>query len=512
MASIYFIGVDIGTTSSKAVVFSSLGAVKGTGNGAYSILSPQPGWAEQEPEAIFKAVLSAVRSAIEQANVTKREIGAVGFSAAMHSLIAVDANGTLLTNNIIWADNRSITQTEQLKQDGNGYTLYQRTGTPIHPMSPLTKLMWMREADSARFHQAAKFLSIKEYVFWRLFGCYVVDYSVASATGLFNLEKLNWDQDALATAGIQTTQLSQPVPTTHTLRGIQSQYAEAMGLEPDTPTIVGASDGVLANLGVGAIAPNQVAVTIGTSGAVRSTVQTPMIDPQGRTFCYALTQDYWVIGGATNNGGIVLRWLRDEFCRPEVEQAKQQKLDPYEVMIQAAAQVPAGSEGLLCLPYLSGERSPYWNADARGLFFGIGLHHQRSHFIRAVLEGILFSVYSIQAALCDLVGESQEIRAAGGFARSPVWRQMMADVFGREVIFPDVYEASSFGAAVLAMYATGVIEDLANVPQLVHVSEHHQPNSQLSSTYRQLFEIYQRLYNNVTDEFSQLANYLAKSS
>lgn len=505
MAS-YFIGVDIGTTSTKAIVFSSSGSVKGTGNQGYAILSPQPTWVEQDPEAIFTAVIAAVRAALDQADLSKQEIMAVGFSAAMHSLIAVDAKGSLLTNSLIWADNRSIVQADQLKH-GSGHELYVRTGTPIHPMSPLTKLLWMREADPETFHKAAKFLSIKEYVFYQLFGCYVVDTAIASATGLFNLEQLDWDREALATAGIRRDQLSSPVATTHRLQGIKAPYAEAMGLDPSTQVVIGASDGVLANLGVGAIAANQVAITIGTSGAVRAVVQAPMTDPQERTFCYALTQDRWVVGGSTNSGGGVLRWLRDQFCQSEVEQAKQQGVDPYEVMLQAAAQVPAGAEGLLCLPFLSGERAPYWNANARGVFFGVGLHHQRSHFIRAVLEGVLFSVYSIYVALCEVIGEAQEIRAAGGFARSQVWRQMMADVLNHEVLIPEVYEASGFGAAVLAMQAVGAIQDLTDVRQLICIGDRHQPNPQLIPVYQELFDIYQHIYNNVTDEFTRLANY-----
>lgn len=521
MTATYFIGVDIGTTSTKAIVCSASGDVEGSGNQAYTILSPRPTWAEQDPKVIFTAVISAVRAAVDQANVTKQEIAAVSFSAAMHSLIAVDAEGALLTNSIIWADNRSISQTERLKQ-GNGHRLYLQTGTPIHPMSPLSKLMWLREADAETFHKAAKFLSIKEYVFYQLFGSYMVDYSIASATGLFNLKQLDWDQEALAAAGIHRDQLSRLVPTTYILKGMKAPHAEAMGLDPHTPTVIGASDGVLASLGVGAIAPNQVAITIGTSGAVRTVVQAPVLDPQGRTFCYALTEDHWVIGGSTNSGGGILRWLRDEFCQPEVEQAKQQGLDPYEVMIQAAAQVPAGAEGLLCLPFFAGERAPYWNPDARGVFFGIGLHHRRSHFIRAVLEGILFSVYSIYSALCDLVGEAQEVRAAGGFARSQTWRQMMADVLGHELLIPEVYEASSFGATVLAMYAVGALQDLADVQQLIQIDlpaarlhqpevsrnkNRHQPDPQLTATYRELFDIYQHIYHSTINEFTQLANH-----
>lgn len=507
MSQTYFVGVDVGTTSTKAIVFSLSGAIKAMSNRGYNLLVPLPTWAEQDPEVIFTTVISAIREAVDAAGVAKQDVAAVGFSVAMHSLIAMDAKNYPLTNSIIWADNRSIAQTEKLKQDGTGHSVYSRTGTPIHPMSPLTKLMWMRELDSDTFRKAAKFVSIKEYIFYQLFEQYVVDYSIASTTGLFNLHNLTWDEEALFLAGIRPQQLSELVPTTHVLHGMKIRHAEAMGLAPDIPVVIGASDGVLANLGVGAIASGKVAITIGTSGAVRTVTQTPVTDPQGRTFCYALTENLWVVGGPTNSGGIVLRWFRDQFSAPEVAQAQQLGIDTYEAMIQAAVKVPAGAEGLLCLPFLSGERAPYWNANARGIFFGVGLHHQRAHFIRAVLEGILFAVYSVNVVLQELTGEAREIRASGGFARSQEWRQMMADLFGKEVLMPEVYEASGFGAAVLAMYAVGALPELADVQKLIRISDRHQPDLHLSSSYHELFSIYERVYQHAAEEFNLLADY-----
>jgi gluconokinase len=503
----YFIGVDIGTTSTKAIVFSETGAVKGADNQEYPLLMPQLGWAEQEPEVIFEAVITAVQNAIAQSQLSKSQIAAVSFSGAMHSVIALDVKGYPLTNAIIWADNRSTTQTEQLKQSDIGHALYQRTGTPIHPMSPLPKLIWIREEKPDIFYQTDKFVSVKEYVLHHLLEEFVVDYSIASATGLFNLEQLQWDQEAIAIAGIRVDQLSQPVPTTHVLKGITTRYAEAMGLAPDTPIVVGATDGVLANLGVGAIALGQVAITIGTSSAIRTVVSQPVTDPKGRTFCYALAENRWVIGGPSNNGGIVLRWVRDQFCQPEVEQAKQIGVDPYDLMIDAAMKVSPGSEGLLCLPFLSGERAPYWNAEARGIFFGVGLHHQKAHLIRAVMEGIIFAVYSINLALQELAGDAQEIRASGGFARSSFWRQMMSDIFGYEVLVPEVYEGSAFGAAVLAMSAIGAIDQLEDVKKFIRITHSHQPDRQLSAQYQDLFKIYERIYTNTVGEFTALAQY-----
>jgi gluconokinase len=507
MSQTYFLGVDIGTTSTKAIAFSAAGEIKGMGIREYSLLTPQPGWAEQDPELIFQAVIAATREAIDRSGAQKSQVAAIGFSGAMHSLIALDSKGQPLTHSIIWADSRSLAQTERLHQDGTGQALYLRTGTPIHPMSPLTKLLWMRQEAADTFRQAAKFVSIKEYILLLLLDRLVVDYSIASATGLFNLKQLQWDQEALALIGIASDRLSELVPTTQILRGLKPEAAEAMGVDVNTPIVVGASDGVLANLGVGAIDPRQTAITIGTSSAVRSVVPQPITDPKGRTFCYALTADRWVIGGPSNNGGIVLRWFRDSFGQPEVEQANQLGIDPYELLIKAAAAVPAGAEGLVCLPFLSGERAPYWNAAARGIFFGVSLRHRREHFVRSILEGVLFAVYSIALALQDLAGAAQEIRASGGFARSAIWRQMMADVFGYEVLVPEVYEGSGFGAAVLAMFAVGAIDSLDAVQPLIRIGDRHQPDVKRTNTYRQLYEMYDRLYRCNAAEFAQLAAY-----
>ncbi|WP_134685170.1 gluconokinase [Brevibacillus migulae] len=502
----YAIGVDIGTTSTKAVVYTLRGEVRGIGNADYPILVPEAGWAEQEPDAIFAAVLHALHEATVRADIRPHEIASVGLSSAMHSIIATDAEGNPLTNSIIWADNRSVAHAARLRGE-EGLHIYHRTGTPIHPMTPLTKLMWIKESRPDVFSRAAKFISIKEYVLHKLFGVYVVDHSIASATGLFDIRKLDWDEVALQTAGITRDKLSEPVAVTHVLRGLKGEIASKVGLLPETPFVVGASDGVLANLGVGAVEPDQIAVTIGTSGAVRTVVERPLTDPTGRTFCYLLTENKWVIGGATNNGGLALRWFRDQFGAAEAEQAVSTGEDPYDLLLKKASQVEAGAQGLLFLPYLTGERAPHWNADARGSFFGIALHHQREHFIRAVLEGILFAVYQVSHVLGELAGEAREIRASGGFARSAVWRQMLADMFGVPVAVPDNHESSSLGAALLAFHAVGAIDSLAACKKLIGVADKTVPDPDNQAKYAQLFPVYERLYENTMREMAALADY-----
>jgi gluconokinase len=506
------IGLDIGTTSTKAVAFGPRGQIRGTHSIHYPLIQPHPSWAEQDPEQILLAVVDCVRHVMLKSQALPKDLIAIGMSTAMHSLIVLDGNAQPLTRSIIWADNRSVEQSQRILKDYSGHDIYRRTGTPIHPMSPLAKILWMKEEDVNTFNRAAKFVSIKEFVLHRLFNCFVVDYSIASATGMFNLEQLDWDSQVLELLGIDKEQLPQPVPTTHILSQMDPDMAIRMGIHPDTPFVIGASDGVLANLGVGAIGPGETAVTIGTSGAIRTVIDSPRTDEKARTFCYALTDKHWVIGGPTNNGGIMLRWLRDEFAAPEIEVAKRLGKDPYELMIEYAEKVPAGSEGLLFLPFLSGERAPYWNANARGTFFGISLHHKREHFIRAVLEGVVMGVFSVGVALRDLAGKASDIRASGGFARSPVWRQILSDIMGREVLVPESHEASALGAATLALYAVGAIDRLEQIKDWITVSHRHEPNLQNTEVYLQLYYMYERLYEKLKDEFDIIANFQRKGS
>ncbi|WP_254434116.1 gluconokinase [Halobacillus sp. Marseille-Q1614] len=506
----YYLGVDIGTTSTKSVLFNKKGEVLAQHTINYPLHTPNPLVAEQNPEEIFEAVLGTIRDTIRKSGVASSEIQFASFSSAMHSLIAVDDNGALLTNSITWADTRSAAYATDIKENQNGHEIYLRTGTPIHAMSPLSKLVWLRTEKPEIFNKAAKFISIKEYVFHKLFGDYIVDHSIASATGLFNLKGLAWDEEALQVAGITEEQLSTLVPTTHYVTGMKKEYEQFLGLAEKTPFIVGASDGVLSNLGVNAIDPGVIAVTIGTSGAIRSVTSEPKTDPKGRIFCYALTEDHWVIGGPVNNGGMVLRWLRDEFAAAEVETAKRLGIDPYDVLTKIATNVNPGSDGLIFHPFLTGERAPLWNSSARGSFFGLSIHHEKQHMVRAVLEGIIYNLYTVLLALEELTGEPRRIQATGGFARSTVWRQMMTDIFDKPVVVPESYESSCLGAVVLGMYATGEIDDFSIITDMIGTTHTHEPEPSTSSIYRELLPIYIRLSRLLNEEYDSIAEFQRK--
>ncbi|NEM97120.1 gluconokinase [Pontibacter burrus] len=500
------VGVDIGTTSTKAVAFSTAGRLLFQTSVEYPIYSKQPGFAEQDPDLVYKAVLQTLRTIVQKLQQANYSLIGVSFSSAMHSLIVLDANYNLLTNCIIWADTRSKKQAEQLKQSTTGHSIYLHTGTPQHPMSVLPKLIWLREQQPELFAKAAMFIGIKEYVWYKLFGEFVVDHSVASATGLFNIFDLDWHNDSLDLASITPAQLSRPVPATYSNYKPEATVASQLNLPENTPFIVGANDGCLANLGANALADGHVAVTIGTSGAVRVMARKPVTDLQQRLFSYVLLPDYYVLGGAVNNGGVVLQWFRDTFYSSEAVAAKMEQADLYELLCQQASTVPAGADGLLFLPYLLGERAPVWDAGARACFIGMQLNHSRAHFIRAVLEGITYNLYSVANALEQVTGPISKVYANGGFARSPFWVQLLADVFNKEVHLAETYDGSAFGAAILGLFALGRIEKLEDAASLVTVARTYAPHPDNHNRYQQQYRIFEALYPKLQSTFQELGN------
>lgn len=492
------IGIDIGTTGAKCVVWSVEDqSIIAEASKTYPLLKPYPGWAEQDPDELFEAFLYALSTAVQEAGAGPEQIVGIGISTAMHTLLAVDEQGQPLTNTITWADGRSSEQADKLKNELDGLAIYRRTGTPIHPMSPLTKLLWMKEEQPELYARASRFVSIKEYILHKLYGEWVVDYSIASATGMFNLNSMSWDEDVLRLLELPADKLSKPVPVTHALTGLKEEYAERLGIGRMTKMVVGSSDGVLANLGVGAVSAGDVAVTVGTSGAIRTMVESPLTDEQGRTFCYALAEDRYAIGGATNNAGIVLQWLVEEMTRNQLT---------LEEVLEEASQVEPGADGLLFLPFLNGERAPYWNSNARAVFFGLSIRHQRKHMFRAALEGIVFSLYAVKNVLQEEQSDSP-IHASGGLAKSGLWLQILADIFGRKVVVPKSVEASCLGAALVALRSAGHMKRWDEAKQWAPAVREYEPDKANHARYAKLFAIYSRVADTLQPHFRLITEY-----
>lgn len=499
-------GVDIGTTGCRAVVYQANGQELSSSAQEYPLYTPQSTWAEQDPEKIYRAVVQVVRHAGEQVKAKQGKITGICFSSVFHSVVPLTADGKALARLMIWADSRSQKYCEQLKQDYDVQAIYARTGCPVHPMYLLSKILWLRWERPQIFNRTAKFVSIKEYIWYRLFGKFLIDRSIASATGIFNIHKLEWDSELLNIMGIDAEQLSEVVSTSYIERTMLPRAADALGVPSDIPVVVGAGDGVLSSVGAGAVNPGQLTAMIGTSGAVRVVTDAPRVDVKGRTWCYNLTDQYWVLGGAINNGGIAFRWARDKFAPMEEYVAKKIGLDTYDLLSRYAEQKPVGSDGLIMLPFLAGERAPYWNANARGVLFGLNLNHGKRHLIRATLEGIVYRMFSIYQALEEVAGNIGEIRVSGSFTRSTLWVQIMADVFGREISVPDKSQGSAFGASILGMVALGILSDIKEVARFTHIEKHYYPIKENHQRYCRLYGIYERIYWNLQQEFAEIAD------
>ena len=444
------ISLDIGTTNVKAVAFSDRGAVWGAAERRNQILTPQPGWSEQEPAAILQNMREALQEARLEAGQREPLRGLV-FSSAMHGLLAVDAGGKPLTNILLWSDLRAAALAEPLRRSKAGLQIYRRTGVPIHPMSPLLKIMWLREYAPVLFARVHKFLGIKEFLIFQLLGTYLSDLSVASATGLLNTRRNRWDDRALALAGITAAQLPALVQPT-LVQVLLKKVTTALDLPDDLPIVVGGSDGALANLGSGAVAPGHWAVTIGTSAAIRMVTNQPMTDAKMRSFCYRLDETRCIVGGASNNGTNALEWLRTTVFASRL---------PAGAFAELAGAVSPGAAGLLFLPYLLGERAPLWDARARGSFRGLSAQHTQAHLVRAVMEGVLFNLKVIAEPL-EKVQTLLVIHAGGGFSHSRLWVQMLADLFqvpvhlDRRGVDASVLGALQIGRSALGLPALSV--------------------------------------------------------
>jgi len=477
----YLISIDIGTTSLKSLAFDLQGEILLRNSVDYPIYNPHPGYSEQDPEQIFEAFYSCLKDTTSA--FPADELIAVSFSSAMHGILALDRSGKPLSPIITWADNRASKQASQLKGSPQGELIYQSTGTPIHPMSPLCKIAWLKIHQPQLFAQTTHFVGIKEYIFYRLFGKFIIDHSLASATGLFNIHQKIWDPAALAWAGITPDLLSDPVGVTHSEAGLDNKLAGGLGIKPGTPFYIGASDGCLANLGEGVLDKSVAAVTIGTSGAIRITTDHPQIDTLGRTFCYILDQEHFVLGGAVNNGGNVYQWFKDIWGE--------------ETSIENSLEiVPPGSEGLVCLPFLHGERAPAWDPQARGAWMGLSHIHGKPHFLRSLLEGVLFGIHHVGLVIEEISGPFQSIRAGGGFFNSHKLAQMLADVSAKDVYISDSIESSSRGAAVLALKELGAINNLSEfLPS--NRGKKLTPDPKVQASYQPVFKRYLDLFNDL---------------
>ncbi|MGY1706039.1 gluconokinase [Geodermatophilus sp. SYSU D00697] len=501
------VGLDSGTTATKAVTAGTDGRVRDVSSVGYPLLVPAPGRAELDAGRLQAAAVEALEEVSARARDRGDRVLGISLSTAMHGLVPMDDEGTPLGPLLTWADDRAAEWAAALVADGRAADLHARTGTPVHAMSPLVKLSWERAQDPDLVSGTPRWGGVKELVVAALVGGrHVVDRSCASTTGLYDIRGGRWDEEALAIAGVRSDQLGEVLSTTAVLTGLRADVAEATGLPAGLPVVVGASDGVLANLGVGAVRPEVAAVSLGTSGAMRVVVPAPTVDPGHRLFCYALTDDHWVVGGAVNNGGSVVRWaaraLAAGFDTPDPEGEAADDLDAR--LLAEAAEVPTGSSGLLCLPYLLGERAPWWRSGLRGAYIGLRREHRRPHLVRAAVEGVCQQLALVRDAFAATDLPVREVRATGGAVASPLWVRTLAAALDLPVRVADSPEGTGLGACLLGLHALGALPDLDAATALVAVNEPVQPDPAEVEVYRRLRPLVDRSTQALTDVLTTL--------
>ncbi|MDN5795860.1 MAG: gluconokinase [Intrasporangium sp.] len=459
------IGVDVGTTAAKVVAFEvgpdEPGDPLSTGIREYPLIRPRSGWRVQDPTAVTTGTVAALRECVEGLVAVGREpvdVIALCVSTAMHAVIGFDEQARPLTPIVTWADARARDVARELRATPLAAQLQRTSGTPVHSMAPLTKLRWFALHEPGLAVSATTWAGLKDLILHALTGRLVTELSSASGTGLLDIATRSWDPEAVGLAGLLPQQMPPILATTEALP-LADAVAREVGLPAGTPVVVGAGDGPLGNLGTGALRRGVAGLSLGTSGALRLVVDGPYADPSGRLFCYALTDDRWVVGTPISNGGAVVRWARDVFVadRPGAPARQPPEAAPEVTdaeVLELAAAVPPGAEGLVMLPFLLAERGPLWDADVRGAFLGIRQHHARGHFIRAAVEGVAFQLATILDGL-DEVTPVTSIHGTGGVFRSDLWREVLAAVLGRPLVVTAGAEGTALGAAALGLLAVG---------------------------------------------------------
>lgn len=480
------IGVDLGTSAVKVLAVTTAGREIASGSEFYGLETPETDFVEQDADVVYRATMHVLAGVLADVRMRGSEVDAIGFSSAMHGVLCVDDAGEPLSRVITWMDRRAHAVADKWRADGTALELYRSTGAPMHPMLPVAKLRWLLENDRDLFAKTHRFVGLKELVVYRWTGEWLIDHGIASATGMLDLRTREWHPRALELAGVTPERLSKPSLPSTALRRFRPAIARELGLTGSTAVVLASSDGALANIGVGASGRDEVALTLGTSGAVRILSPQPILDARARTFCYCADDTSCVVGGPTSAAGASLDWifglLLDEIPMDQ----------RFARAVALAEQIPAGANGLVVLPFFAGERAPYWNSALRGAFDGLDLAHDRRTILRAAFESVVFGVYAVYDVVRELAQDANCLLLSGGLTKSPLVRHLLADVFGIPAVQPREQEASAFGAALLAAQAVGLIDDAGAAARAAGYDAPTEPNPDLALTYRVAFERYRR--------------------
>lgn len=492
-----YLGIDVGTGGTRALVMDASGNVIASASCEHQhFASPKPGWAEQDPRDWWRACSLAVRQALQSGKIDPKDIECIGFSGQMHGAVLLDSADGVVRPALIWCDQRSDPQARELDQMFGRDTLIRLTCNPPLTNFTLTKFLWVRENEPRNWARVTHVMLPKDYVRFRLTGERAIDMADASGTLLLDVAGRHWSTEVLRKTEIQESLLPALFESPQVCGKVSSAGAEATGLRPGTPVVAGAGDQAAGAVGMGIAHAGAVSATIGTSGVVFASTDRPAMDPEGRlhTFCHAIPQR-WHVMGVTQAAGLSLRWYRDHFGAASPGVQKQDGRDPYNIFAEEASTVPAASEGAFWVPYLMGERTPHLDPNARAALIGLTASHSRAHVIRAIMEGVAFSLKDTFTIFDEMKIPVTSIRLGGGGARSPLWRQIQADVYGREVEIVAAEEGAAYGAAILAGVGAGAWSSVEQAcDAVVRVAKKIQPSRQDLAAMQLAYNTYRKIY------------------
>ncbi|MFC1565155.1 xylulokinase [candidate division KSB1 bacterium] len=503
----YFLGIDIGTTGTKTVIINEKGKLITSSSKGYELHIPKQDWAEQDPEDWWTAAAETVKNILSDSGIPGEEIKGIGLSGQMHGSVFLDSDDNVIRPAILWCDQRTARECRYITNKIGKKKLIELTCNPALTGFTLPKIIWLRNNEPDNYARISKILLPKDYIRFRLTGEYATEVSDASGTLIFDVSKRKWSKQVIELMDIDKDWLPECSESVEVSGKICRTAAEILGIPADIPVVGGGGDQAAGAVGNGIVEKGIISAALGTSGVVFAFSDKPQMDPQGRlhTFCHAVPGKWHIMGVMLSAGGS-LRWFRDILCKDEIAAAQLMRLDPYEIMTRNAGDVPACSEGLVFLPYLTGERTPYPNPKARGAFIGLTIRHEKSHMVRSVMEGVTFGMNDSLNLIREMKVKIKQIRLSGGGSRSELWRQMQADIYNTESAVINIDEGPAFGAALLAASGTGYFSSVEEAcRESIKVVSYYNPDPETAVAYKDHYDIYHSLYKKLKITFSEIA-------
>jgi xylulokinase len=509
----YLIGIDVGTTGAKTILVDEKGALLASALEEYPLHTPQPKWAEQAPEDWWGATVKSIQRVLAESKVSPDEIKGLGLSGQMHGLVLLDRNHRVLRPAILWCDVRTTEQCRYITETVGKDLLVQSTCNPALEGFTAPKVIWVRDNEPEVLEKAATIFLPKDYVRFRLTGEIAAEVSDAAGTLLFDVRNRRWSEAVLNKLGVDPKLLPPVYESVDVCGKITPEVARLTGLKAGTPVVGGGADNACSAVGNGIVREGRVSASLGTSGVVLAHTDTVKVDPNLRahSFCHSVPNKWYIMGVMLSAGG-AFRWYRDALGAHEVAQAKEEGVDPYEVLTREAAKAPVGGEGLIFLPYLTGERTPHADANAKAVFFGVTLRHGKGHLTRAVMEGVTYGMRDSLEIIRGLGTSVDQIYATGGGARSPLWRQIQADVYNAELVTINIAEGPAFGAAILAGVGVGVYDSVESATDaLIKITSRTEPIPGNVKIYEEYYQIYRALYPALKPQFDWATEVVSKA-